>query len=81
MSYIELCRYKVHAYSSGAIEDSGASVSVYGVGKKPIEFVINKDGEVVTPLLACAAVSHAIIRRCIRAIGMCSTSKWTNKAV
>jgi hypothetical protein len=49
MSYIELCRYKVHAYSSGAIEDSGASVSVYGVGKKPIEFVINKDGEVVTP--------------------------------
>lgn len=39
-------KYKVHAYSSGAIEDSGASVSVYGVGKKPIEFVINKDGEV-----------------------------------
>ncbi len=72
----------MHAYSSGAIENSEASVSLYGVGKKPIEFIINKDGQVVPPpLSACAAVSHAVKRRCIRAIGMFSTSKWTNKAV
>ena len=69
-----MCRYTVHAFSSGAIESSEASVSLYGVGKKPIEFDINKDGQVDTPLLACAAVSHAVIRRCVRPIGMCSTS-------
>jgi len=41
-----LYRYKVHAYSSGAIENSQASVSLYGVNKQPIEFVINRDGMV-----------------------------------
>jgi len=39
-------RYKVHAYSSGAIEQSEASVSLYGVKKEPIKFVINRDGQV-----------------------------------
>lgn len=76
-----MCRYKVHAFSSGAIESSEASVSLYGVGKKPIEFAITRDGEVVTPLVACAAVSHAVIRRCEEVIGMCSTSKWTIMAM
>jgi len=41
--------YRVHAYSSGAIEESHASVTLYGVQKKPIEFKIEnaqhvKDG-------------------------------------
>jgi len=39
-------KYTVHAFSSGAIESSEASVSLYGVGKKPIEFAITRDGEV-----------------------------------
>jgi hypothetical protein len=36
----------VHAYSSGAIEDSQASVSLYGVQAAPISFVVGKNGDV-----------------------------------
>jgi hypothetical protein len=39
-------RYKVHAYSSGAIEQSEASVSLYGVKKDPVTFVVGRDGQV-----------------------------------
>lgn len=39
-------RYKVHAFSSGAIEQSGASVSLYGVKKDPVTFVVGRDGRV-----------------------------------
>jgi hypothetical protein len=44
-------RYKVHAYSSGAIEQSEASVALYGVAKDPITFVVGRDGVVS---VACA---------------------------
>jgi hypothetical protein len=41
-------RYKVHAYSSGAIEQSEASVALYGVSKDPVTFVVGRDGVVCT---------------------------------
>ena len=77
-----MCRYKVHAYSSGAIEQSEASVSLYGVKKEPIKFVINRDGQVNAPLPSRVRlpVTHAPrARRCTMGIGTCSTSRWTNK--
>jgi len=39
-------RYKVHAYSSGAIEESEASVTLYGVSRHPVTFDIGRDGQV-----------------------------------
>jgi len=39
-------KYKVHAFSSGAIEQSGASVSLYGFKKEPVTFVVGRDGRV-----------------------------------
>jgi hypothetical protein len=41
----------VHAYSSGAIEESEASVSLYGVDKQPINFFVHKDGQVMSSFL------------------------------
>ncbi len=60
------CRYKVHAFSSGAMEDSDAEVrpcaegaalcclfdalrlqvTLYGVGKDPVQFHVEHDGKV-----------------------------------
>jgi hypothetical protein len=74
-------RYKVHAYSSGAIEDSEASVALYGIGKRPITFTVGKDGQVSARGVPWfAARSHLVAFRLREAIGACSTSTLTNKA-
>jgi len=39
-------KYKVHAFSSGAMEHSDAEVTLYGVGKKPVQFHVEHDGKV-----------------------------------
>lgn len=41
-----LYQYKVHAYSSGAMEDSDAEVSLYGVESGPVQFHVEHDGKV-----------------------------------
>lgn len=74
-------RYKVHAYSSGAIEDSEASVSLYGIGKRPITFTVGKDGQVsARDVPWFAARSHVVALRLREAIGACSTSTSTKQA-
>jgi len=39
-------KYKVHAFSSGAMEDSDAEVTLYGVSKDPVQFHVEHDGKV-----------------------------------
>jgi hypothetical protein len=74
-------RYKVHAYSSGAIEESEASVTLYGVSRHPVTFDIGRDGQVRRGAVhdLRAARRNAFARRCRAAIGVCSTSSSTSK--
>lgn len=41
-----LYKYMVHAFSSGAMEKSDAEVTLYGVGKEPEQFHVERDGKV-----------------------------------
>jgi len=41
-----LYKYRVHAYSSGAMEDSEAEVTLYGVEKQAVQFHVSRDGKV-----------------------------------
>jgi len=41
-----LYKYKVHAFSSGALEESDAEVTLYGVGNEAEQFHVSRDGKV-----------------------------------
>jgi len=41
-----LYKYKVHAFSSGLMEESDAEVTLYGVGKDAVQFHVSHDGKV-----------------------------------